>query len=201
MAELSFSIKHTDVMWTNWLAQFVGKKKLEEYVKSFCVPFDTLETTLDDMTNKRGVDTAVGAQLDGVGVIVGQPRYVPGAFLLPFFGYLGQPSITGYDQARYRRMGESNEDANSYVGDPEYRTLIKWKIAVNSAGGTIPDIIRALRVVFPNAVRIIITEPATRHVDVTVRLDRQPNQVFANNLEMFIPVQAGVRVTARIEII
>ena len=201
MSVLSFPYFHSQIVWANWLAQFEGKGQLEDFVKSIASPLDILSVALDDMTYKRGPATAEGIQLDGVGIIVGQPRAIQGAFLIPFFGYEGQPSVTGYDQARYRRLGESNEDVNSRLGDLEYRKLIMWKIAVNSASGTIPDIIRALRIIFPEATKIIVTSPAPRAVDVRVQVSRAPSPLAENNLLMFIPKAAGVRVTAQIEIV
>lgn len=200
MAIVNLPVLHSEQLWQNWLLQFDNKEKLRAYVTSLAEPLDDISATLNDMTYKRGVDTAVGAQLDGVGVIVGQPRYAEGAFVLPFFGYLGQPAVTGYDQARYRRLGESTEDINQSIGDTEYKTLIRWKIQANSSNGTIPDIIRALRAVFPQAVRIRVQEPGARKVHVIVVLNRQPNPIYQNNLLSFIPKLAGIKVTAEIQI-
>ena len=199
MSVLTFPAVHSDIYWQNWPAQYVGKQRLESYVTALASPLDLLDSTLEAMATQRGINTSYGAQLDGVGVIVGQPRYVSGAFVLPFFGYEHQTATTGYGQARYRRMGESTEDVSNTIGDPEFRTIIRWKVVANSSAGTIPDIINALRVIFPNAVRIKVSEPSPRLVNVVVQLRTTANPLFANNLESFIPKMAGVRVNAFIE--
>lgn len=198
MAALVFPVVHSQVAWNNWLAQFVGKKKLEYFVTSLCLPLDDIETALHDLEFKRGVFTSEGKQLDGVGDIVGQPRFVPGAFLLPFFGYEDQPAVTGYNQARYRRRGESNEDTTNVVGDNVYQQLINWKIIINSASGTIDDIIRAMRAIFPDAVSVVVTMPEPRHVDVAVTTLKPPSPIFENDVQRFVPKMAGHKVTASV---
>lgn len=199
MAELTFPVAHGDIAWNNWPIQFVGKVKLEAFVRGIFVPFDELETALRDLTQKRGVTTSEGVQLNGVGEIVGQLRYLEGAFLLPFFGYEGQPSITGYDQARYRRLGESNEDAANVISDAAYRKLINWKIVVNTAAGTVEDVIRAMRAIFPNASKVIVTNPTPRHLNVRVLTSSSADEIFVSNATSFVPRIAGHTVSVSVE--
>ena len=198
MTALVFPTVHSKVAWNNWLAQFVGKQKLEAFVTALFAPMDDIEQALSDLEFKRGVFTAQGVQLNGVGEIVGQRRYVPGAFLLPFYGYEGQPAVTGYNQARYRRQGESNEDSTNVVGDNIYQQLINWKIIVNSASGTGEDIIRAMRAIFPDAVKVIVTMPDPRHVNVAITTATIPSPIFADDVQRFVPKMAGHRVTASV---
>ena len=198
MAALIFPVVHSKIAWNNWLAQFVGKQKLEDFVISIFQPLDAIDLALRDLEFKRGVFTAEGKQLDGVGEIVGQPRYVPGAFLLPFFGYEDQPAVTGYNQARYRRRGESNEDSTNVVGDNVYEQLINWKIIMNSAAGTIDDVIRAMRAIFPDAVSVVVSMPEPRHVDVVVTTPKAPSPIFADDVQRFVPKMAGHKVTASV---
>lgn len=155
-----------------------------------------IEAALYQLQESRGVDSSEGVQIDGVGDIVGQSRYVPGAFLIPFFGYEEQRATTGYNQARYRRIGESNEDEAGQMTDADYKLLIKWKIVVNSSHGTIPDVIKAMRALFPNAVKVKVTEPGTRRINVEVITSTPPNPIFAMNLQVFVPKMGGIRVTA-----
>ncbi|ALH46227.1 putative structural component [Pseudomonas phage POR1] len=196
MAAITFNAKHVDTLWNNWHNQFNTKPKLEAFFKGLAKPMEGIEAAYAQMLQARGVDTAVGAQLDGVGNIVGQERYVPGAFLIPFFGYEEQRATTGYNQARYRRIGESNEDESGKMTDADYALLIKWKIVVNSSNGTIPDVIKAMRALFPNAVKVKVTEPGVRQMNVEVITPTTPNPIFATNLEAFVPKMGGIRVTA-----
>jgi hypothetical protein len=198
MIDLTIPVKHSDIVWNNWPAQFVRKRKLEALVYSVAQPLDSLAITLAHLQTKTGVFTSQGKQLDGVGAIVGQPRYLPGAFLLPFFGYESQPATTGYNQARYRREGESNEDTTNTVNDSIYQLLINWKIVMNTSNGTTEDVIRAMRAIFPDAVKVTVTMPAPRtlKVDVKTRNDVQP--LFAANLQAFVPKTAGHTVIATV---
>lgn len=199
MANLTYPVVHSAIGWAHWPAQFVGKRRLKAFVLAVQAPLDELDTVLSDMQTKRGVTSSVGKQLDGVGQIVGQPRYVPGAFLLPFFGYEGQRSITGYNKARYRREGESNEDTTNVIGDVAYQQLINWKIVMNSAAGTTEDVIAAMRALFPDAVSVIVTSPAPRQIKVVVTTKGIPSPIFSIDLESYVPKMAGHSVIAEVK--
>lgn len=46
----------------------------EKLLSTLITPFQSLETALQQLLTERSIDTAVGAQLDVIGRIVGQPR-------------------------------------------------------------------------------------------------------------------------------
>lgn len=46
----------------------------EKLVANLATPFQSLEAALQQLLTERSIDTAVGAQLDVIGRIVGQPR-------------------------------------------------------------------------------------------------------------------------------
>lgn len=46
----------------------------EKLVATLATPFQSIENTLQQLLTERSIDTAVGAQLDIIGKIVGQPR-------------------------------------------------------------------------------------------------------------------------------
>lgn len=46
----------------------------EKLVATLATPFQSLEAALQQLLTERSIDTAVGAQLDVIGRIVGQPR-------------------------------------------------------------------------------------------------------------------------------
>lgn len=54
--------------------QFNNSPKLRAVVAALVAEFTNIENTLDLMKSERWIDTAVGAQLDGCGYIVGEPR-------------------------------------------------------------------------------------------------------------------------------
>lgn len=54
--------------------QFKDKAQLEAFLSILVEPVQRLEDTLWAMFNERSIDTAVGAQLDAIGKLVGMPR-------------------------------------------------------------------------------------------------------------------------------
>lgn len=55
-------------------SQFGNSPKLKAFVEAMVGPLTTVEQAADDLREQRWIDTAVGAQLDGVGYIVGELR-------------------------------------------------------------------------------------------------------------------------------
>lgn len=55
-------------------SQFDKSPLVRAFVQAMVTPLVTLETDADDLREKRWIDTAVGAQLDGCGAIVGVLR-------------------------------------------------------------------------------------------------------------------------------
>lgn len=56
------------------IAQFQDKPFIEILVRALMTQVQELENALWDLLTKRAIDTAVGAQLDVIGKIIGQPR-------------------------------------------------------------------------------------------------------------------------------
>jgi hypothetical protein len=54
--------------------QFRGKPKVEALVTALMGPVQAVEDALYQLLTERGVDTAIGTQLDAIGKVVGQPR-------------------------------------------------------------------------------------------------------------------------------
>lgn len=54
--------------------QFQGSPKLRGMLEAIVGPLDTVLSDVDALKNERWIDTAVGAQLDGCGQIVGEQR-------------------------------------------------------------------------------------------------------------------------------
>ena len=109
-----------------------------------------------------------GVNLDTIGIIVGVFRNVADVILSDFFGYMEElPNTTYYYDfpfgelsdpgagARFYELGESYIGTN-VLNDPEFRLLIKTKIAKNSSTGTPENVLASLRVLLnSNDVHII----------------------------------------------
>jgi hypothetical protein len=131
---------HSQVAWNNFLAQHVGKEYTQDYVLAFYPPLDLLDQSQSDLLDNRGILTSEGAQLDGVGNIVGIDRELDNTVFLPFFGFTAQPAGKGFNQARIRHDREPYATSRT-MGDIEYQQAIINKIALNNSHGTANDII------------------------------------------------------------
>jgi hypothetical protein len=132
---------HSDVAWSHFLAQHLGKVNTENFVRAFYPPLDLLDTAQSDLLTKRWIETAEGIQLDGIGSIVGISREISEIVFLPFFGFTAQPAGKGFNQARIRHDREPYAGSR-FMGDIEYQAAILDKIALNNGHGTAEDIIR-----------------------------------------------------------
>lgn len=82
------------------LSQFKGKPRVEGLIESGAAGYQDIEECFFKMYYERAVNSAVGAQLDIVGEIVGQPRY-------------------GWDDDAYRVLIVGKIGANISKGTPE----------------------------------------------------------------------------------
>lgn len=62
------------------VSQFADSEKLHTLVRIFVEQLQAVEDALYDLLVLRALDTAIGAQLDGIGSIVGEPRYARNDF-------------------------------------------------------------------------------------------------------------------------
>jgi hypothetical protein len=141
--DLGFPHDHGEIAWGHFLAQHIGKRNTEDFVRPFYRPLDLLDAVLRELYEKRRIANAVGHALDGIGSIVGIRRIVPNAIYLPFFGFATQPSGRAFGIARMRKDGEPFAATNT-LGDEEYRTAIIQKIALNNGHGTAEEIMASL---------------------------------------------------------
>ena len=123
------------------------------------------------------LDNAVGEQLDVVGAWAGISRYIPNAIPLAYFGIdvtangqpfgeEGQPSIG----ARFYDEGEPVA-SSSKLSDPEYRFVIRAKIAKNNTKGTNDDFLASLSLLFSSSdetVPVILDDPGTMHIGIAI---------------------------------
>jgi hypothetical protein len=72
----------------------------EKFVATLATPFQSLDNALQQLLTERSIDTAVGAQLDVIGRIVGQPR-------------------NGLDDETYRRYCRARISTNRATGITE----------------------------------------------------------------------------------
>jgi hypothetical protein len=190
--DLGFLHDHGEIAWGNFLAQHVGKSNTEALVRSLYPPLNTLDQALRDLYTKRGLDTAVGVQLDGIGSIVGITRFVPNGIYIPFFGFQSQPSGRGFGIARMRHSREPWA-ASSILGDIEYRVVLYTKIAYNNGHGTAEEICAAMNAVMgTTGTRILDVGNATARIYINAMpLPSDPSYYL---MDYMIPRAAGVKI-------
>ena len=126
------------------LAQFGDKPIIDALTASVAEEFNLLETALNDVREKRWIDTGEGVQLDGIGRIVDRGRTVDKAVIETFFGFDGQTGIDTFGKARFR--GINDEYLSSLVlNDDVYRRILWAKVFYDNSNGTIPDILLSTR--------------------------------------------------------
>ena len=131
-------------------AQFKDKPKLTGFINSFID--DDLVKAECDVINKRGLNTAEGKQLDGIGEIVGKLRPREAVSDDDDFGFEDDDSARGFadtanpDNGGY--LGSAFPQLSGLVDDDIYRLLIKTKIFQNSSNMTVDETLNILSVLF-----------------------------------------------------
>ena len=101
-----------------------------------------LQEVFHQLMQERSIDTAVGAQLDIIGDIVGQPRELIDTALLTFFAFVGYPDAQSYGDLDNPAIGGPYYDINNPIAgntlltDEQYRLFIKAKIVKNNTNVT-----------------------------------------------------------------
>ena len=76
--------------------QFRDKPVFNKFLELLLSPNMELQEVFRQLMQERSLDTAVGAQLDLLGELVGQPRTLINADLFTFFGFLGNISADSF---------------------------------------------------------------------------------------------------------
>lgn len=149
-------INHIELGLSRLAAQFKTAKNLNDFLTIFLNQNQELENTFFDLLNKRDLDSAVGAQLDVIGRIVGQPRTIINGNVLGFFTFddLNSPSPDpdlGFGDFFNPLVGGvwlsygQNPNGNIILDDELYLFFIKAKILKNFTQGTPEEVIAQLQ--------------------------------------------------------
>ena len=185
---------HPGIAWSHWPAQFEDGSRVEALVRALNKPHNGVQLALDQLLSNRWLDTAEGQQLDGIGDIVGLPRRVDNVAYVQFFGFDGQPNIGSFGVGRLRREYESTVGGSTVLLDPEYRRLLRWKIAINNGHGTTEEIIAAVKAVMEVS-RVVVQNIGNAKIAVWVNSLPQAGDPLASNPTRWIPSAAGVGIT------
>lgn len=153
---------------------FKDKPVFDAYLQLISNYSAEMQDMLISLGLERWIDTAVGAQLDILGNIVGQDRVIIGGELIEFFGYLGalnaksygtlyDPTIGGYYRGKNQSIG-----ADYVLSDETYRIFIRAKIMKNTTRSTPEDIIKFIKFVFPQIERVFIQSSEYGEADIAI---------------------------------
>lgn len=148
--------KRSESMENHLIGQFKGKRVLRAILEALGEEMDELEQVFADLRDKRWIDTGEGAQLDGIGTIVNQPRQIADAIQIAFLGFQGQDNALGFEQGRFRDQWETWLQSVN-LSDPEYRKLLWLKVFKNISTGTAEDTIVSTRRIF-DAPYVVLSE-------------------------------------------
>ena len=189
------TIDHTDRMRQHLISQFQwdvidgkvydDKPVLRALLTALGAEIDELNQAINDLKNKRWIDTAEGVQLDGIGEIVDRNRQIDKAIAINVFGFYGQPNVAGFGQARFRGANESNL-ATYILGDSEYKLVLALKAMKNNSRATAEDTIKSLKYIY-NAPTISFEEVGNANVIVGIGKVLSDNEkLLANAVDLVI---------------
>lgn len=144
--------------------QFKDKPVFNKYLELLITPNIELQEVFRQLMQERSLDTAIGAQLDLLGELVGQPRTLLNADLFTFFGFFGDASADSYGDLNDPSVGsiwwdgEQARTGNITLSDNLYRLLIKAKIAKNVTRATPEDMMRFVNFVFSTTNSTVVDE-------------------------------------------
>lgn len=121
--------------YTDLIAGYHFEKPLfTQWIYALTQPLITAQNRLAEMQADFDIDTAVGAQLDAVGVRVGISRKLPVSITGVFFSFdiVG----VGFDEGVWLGRYES-PDGITILDDGTYRNILKTKVLVNHWDGTV----------------------------------------------------------------
>lgn len=153
---------------------FKEKPVFDAYLQLISNYSAEMQAMFVSLGTERWIDTAVGAQLDILGDIVGQDRVIIGGELIEFFGYLGalnaksygtlyDPTVGGYYRGKNQATG-----ADYVLSDEAYRIFIRAKIMKNTTRSTPEDIIKFIKFVFPQIEKVFIESSAYGVANISI---------------------------------
>lgn len=169
-------------------------------VQTVCGAIADVTAVIQSIPQSFDLDSAIGAQLDAVGLWIGQSRIISGVLITGFFGFadsivakpfgeLSDVSIGG----RFYELG-TPYSGTTVLGDGDFRTVLRARIVRNQADGTIASLEHALAYIF--GVPSFITDNGNLTLGLTVASPLTPtDQALLNTLDI-LPRPAGIRISS-----
>lgn len=175
--------------------EHADKPKFTAMVAEVCNGIGDITACLDGMSAAFDLDSAMGAQLDIVGLWIGVSRIVPSVLTVQYFGFSDNTNALGFGEVSnpsaggaFYEQGESFSTSTS-LPDSQYRQLIYAQILENQSDGTAGNLVRAAQAL-TNA-PVTITDGGTYAITLHVGapISQLAQAIIALNV---LPVPAGV---------
>lgn len=153
--------------------QFKGKTIFDRYLQLLLSGKIELQNVIQNTMQLRSIDTAVGAQLDTIGVIVGRERGLVTSDIFYYFGFEGATNSATFSSTTDPTVGgqwysiDAPRGISRVPSDDEYRLILKAKIIKNRTLARPEDVIEAYKFLF-GASKVTITELAPAEVRIGI---------------------------------
>lgn len=177
-------------------------KTLIDYLS---VSQDTAFTLVDALFN---IDKSSGKMLDLIGRVVNQDRVLVSYDLTQYFGFAGNPLALGFGTTQNPTLGGYWRDASSETAkfrvltDPEYRKILKARIASNNSGGTTDDLLRVVNILTDSTNARVDTNSSGEALLIVSTQNLEFLQYFYTRIgstDSILPIPLGVNL--KIEVI
>ena len=173
-------------------SEHFDKTKFVETVGAGVDPLAQLQNVLFGLPADFDIDTAVGVQLDALGIWIGRSRRIDTPLVGVYFTWDDLAS-DGWDSGIWK--GPFDPDSSLVdLPDDSYRVLLKAKIAANRWDGTIPGAYEVWATIFTNS-HLIIQD--NQDMSMVVGIAGQPLSIVDQALltNGYIPLKPeGVRI-------
>lgn len=112
------------------ILQYSRSQKAIDTVTANANKYEELYNVINDFNDAFDIDTAVGAQLDIIGKIVGLSRVVNNVIPKVYFGFSGYSNTLGFGLAPFYRTTDA-KFSTTELNDYDYKFFLKAKIAKN----------------------------------------------------------------------
>lgn len=163
-------------------------------VEALIRPLDALADVLEGLRTAFDLDTAVGLQLDAVGVRVGQTRDLRTPLEGVYFSW--NTEGVGWGEGFWKGKYDPSSGMIS-LPDDVYRMLLKAKVAANRWDGTTPGAYEAWEIAFADLGSVILIQD-NQDMSMTIGIAGMPmNPIFEQLLlQGYVPLKPeGVRVS------
>lgn len=168
------------------LMQFSKSVNMHIFLNALGAELDELTQTLNDLQEKRWIDTGAGVQLDNIGVLIDRSRNIAGSIQLEFFAFYDQPNALSFGVGRFRDTPAVPYLATSSLDDETYRPVLWHKVSKDTTTGTTESTIESVKFIY-NAPFVTLTELGNAKIGIGIGRELTDNDVvLARALDLFI---------------